>query len=57
MDSESIQFKSLIELSEYIKQFDGFRARPIRKGEHPTLYREDDSINTNIKGEIPRLSF
>lgn len=50
MDSELIQFKSMIELREYIKQFDGFRARPIRKGEHPTLYSVEDTHNANSHG-------
>lgn len=50
MSSELIQFKSLVELGEYIKQLDGYRARPIRKGEHPTLYREDDTHNANTHG-------
>ena len=44
------QFKSLLELREYIKQFDGFRARPIKAGEHPTLYRSDDTHNPNTHG-------
>lgn len=44
------QFKSLVELREYIKQFDGFRARPVRNGEHPTLYRSDDKYNPNTQG-------
>ncbi|WP_086932885.1 hypothetical protein [Agarilytica rhodophyticola] len=50
MESEINQFKSLVELRDYIKQFDGFRARPIRDGEHPTLYREDDTHNANTHG-------
>lgn len=50
MGTELIQFKSLVELRDYIKQFDGFRARPIRKGEHPTLYREADALNANTHG-------
>lgn len=44
------QFKSLVELREYIKQFDGFRARPIKHGEHPTLYRDNDTYNVNTYG-------
>lgn len=50
MGTELIQFKSLVELRDYIKQFDGFRARPIRNGEHPTLYREADVLNANTHG-------
>ncbi len=50
MSSELIQFKSLVELRDYIKQFDGFRARPIRKGEHPTLYSLGDAHNANSHG-------
>jgi len=44
------QFKSLVELRDYIKQFDGFRARPVRDGEHATLYRSDDKYNPNAQG-------
>lgn len=44
------QFKSLIELRDYIKQFDNFRARPVKDGEHPALYRNDDSHNPNTYG-------
>ena len=40
----------MLELREYIKQFDGFRARPIKAGEHPTLYRSDDTHNPNKLG-------
>lgn len=50
MEDETIQFKSLADLRDYIKQFDGFRARPIKAGEHPTLYRTDDTHNPNIDG-------
>ena len=50
MGTELIQFKSLVELRDYIKQFDGFRARPIRKGEHPTLYREAYVLNAKTHG-------
>lgn len=50
MEEEIFQFKSLVELREYIKQFDGFRARPIKAGEHPTLYQEDDVHNSNTLG-------
>lgn len=50
MDQEPKQFKSLVELRAYISRFDGYRARPIKNGEHPTLYREDDTFNPNING-------
>ncbi len=50
MKSEVMQFKSLVELRDYIKHFDDFRARPIRKGEHPTLYSVDDTHNPNTHG-------
>lgn len=49
-DGKIEQFKSLVELREYIKQFEGFRARPVKAGEHPTLYRDDDSYNENFHG-------
>ena len=50
MEKKIVQFKSLVELREYIKQFDSYRARPVRAGDHPTLYREDDSHNPNTSG-------
>lgn len=34
------QFKCLTDLKEIISQLDGFYARPIAKGQHPTLYPE-----------------
>lgn len=57
MDNEIVQFKSLVELREYIIQFDGYRARPTQAGEHPTLYREGDTCNSNTSGVRDRDYF
>ena len=39
------QFKTLEDLREYIKDIDGYFARPTTRGEHPTLYKGNNSAD------------
>lgn len=47
-------FKTLEDLREYIKRFDKYYARPIVKGEHPTLYLNPGSSKKEVICGIQR---
>lgn len=40
------QYKSLVDLEKLISEIEGYRARTVPKGDHPTLYKE------NTKGKF-----
>lgn len=40
------QFRIIQDIREYIKSYDAFCARPTQRGEHPTLYFDDNQGKT-----------